>query len=56
MDKAHLGDKINNTKLVTYLHSNREIGACFWRKEDFNGFLLKRGVTIMMINFNDLKL
>jgi hypothetical protein len=56
MDEAHLGHKINNAKLVADLHSNGEIGACFWWKEDFDGLLLERRVTVMMIHFNDLKL
>lgn len=54
VDKAHLCHKIDDTVLFSHLQSHREIGRCFWRKEDFNGFFLKRRVVFWMIDFNDL--
>lgn len=56
VNKAVLGDEVDNIILLADLHRYREVVAGFGREKDVYGLLSKGRITLLEINLDDVQL
>ncbi len=56
MDETELGNEVDYTVLLRYLHGDGEVVGSFGREEDINRFLLEWRIGSLMTDFDNMQL
>jgi hypothetical protein len=56
MNEPVFCDNKDDSIFMADLHGNREVIDSFRREKDFDGLLLERRISFLVVNFNNLKL